>query len=178
MAYLQPLLVHLIILLLIINQTQNSLCATQKTLILPLKIQTLPHGLVSNPSNKISFHHNVTLTVTLTIGSPPQSVTMVLDTGSELSWLHCKKTQNFNSIFNPLSSSSYSPTPCSSPICSTRTRTLPIPASCDQNKLCHATVSYADATSMEGNLASETFYIGKSARPGTIFGCMDSGVQF
>ena len=178
MAYLQSLLHLYLIIFLIMNQTKVSLCATQKTLILPLKTQTLPHGLVpkrQNPTSKISFHHNVTLTVTLTVGSPPQSVTMVLDTGSELSWLHCKKTQNFNSIFNPLSSKSYSPTSCSSPVCRTRTRTLPIPASCDQNKLCHAAVSYADASSMEGNLASETFYIGNSARPGTIFGCMDTG---
>ncbi|KAJ1389400.1 Xylanase inhibitor, C-terminal [Sesbania bispinosa] len=28
---------------------------------------------------------------------------------------------------------------------------------------------------MEGNLATETFFIGGSAQPGTVFGCMDSG---
>ncbi|XP_040994277.1 aspartic proteinase PCS1-like [Juglans microcarpa x Juglans regia] len=160
----------------IINQFQSSLSATQKSLILPLKAQTvLPRGSASKPSDKLSFHHNVTLTVSLTVGSPPQSVTMVLDTGSELSWLHCKKTPNISSIFNPLLSSSYSPIPCSSPLCTTRTRTLLVPASCDPNKLCHVTVSYADATSIEGNLASETLYLGNSSRPGTIFGCMDSG---
>ncbi|KAF3433676.1 hypothetical protein FNV43_RR24779 [Rhamnella rubrinervis] len=143
--------------------------ATQ-TLILPLKTQTLP-----KPSNKLSFHHNVTLTISLTVGSPPQNVTMVLDTGSELSWLHCKKTPNLNTVFNPLSSSSYSPIPCSSSICQTRTRDFSVPASCDPKKLCHAVLSYADASSIEGNLASETFFVGSSAQPGTIFGCMDSG---
>ncbi|KAF7816426.1 aspartic proteinase PCS1 [Senna tora] len=139
---------------------------------MPLKLQTLPHASVSR---KLSFHHNVTLTVSLTLGSPPQNVTMVLDTGSELSWLHCKKFPNLNSIFNPLLSSSYSPTPCTSPVCTTRTRDFPIPASCDPKKLCHAIISYADASSIEGNLATDTFFLGGSAQPGTIFGCMDSG---
>ncbi|XP_023549570.1 aspartic proteinase PCS1-like [Cucurbita pepo subsp. pepo] len=152
---------------------KQGLCfsATQ-TMVLPLKTQM---GVTSRPSNKLSFHHNVTLTVSLTLGSPPQPVTMVLDTGSELSWLHCKKTPNLNSVFNPLSSSSYSPVPCASPVCRTRTRDLPNPVTCDPKKLCHVFVSYADASSLEGNLASDTFRVGSSAQPGTFFGCMDSG---
>ncbi|KAH7537169.1 hypothetical protein FEM48_Zijuj03G0063400 [Ziziphus jujuba var. spinosa] len=100
---------------------------------------------------------------------------MVLDTGSELSWLHCKKSPNLLSIFNPLASSSYSAIPCSSPVCRTRTKDFSIPASCDAKKLCHATLSYADASTIEGNLASDTFLVGSDRRPGTIFGCMDSG---
>ncbi|CBI31649.3 unnamed protein product, partial [Vitis vinifera] len=89
--------------------------------ILPLKTQVLPSGSVPRPSSKLSFHHNVSLTVSLTVGSPPQTVTMVLDTGSELSWLHCKKAPNLHSVFDPLRSSSYSPIPCTSPTCRTRT---------------------------------------------------------
>ncbi|TKY47444.1 Aspartic proteinase PCS1 [Spatholobus suberectus] len=158
---------------------QTTASSPQPLLVLPLKTQTLPHGLVSLPrpssTRKLSFHHNVTLTVSLTVGTPPQTVTMVLDTGSELSWLHCKKFPNTNSIFDPLLSSSYTPTPCTSPICKTRTRDFSIPVSCDMKKLCHATVSYADATSLEGNLAADTFTIAGSGQPGTIFGCMDSG---
>lgn len=100
---------------------------------------------------------------------------MVLDTGSELSWLHCKKAPNLHSVFDPLRSSSYSPIPCTSPTCRTRTRDFSIPVSCDKKKLCHAIISYADASSIEGNLASDTFHIGNSAIPATIFGCMDSG---
>ncbi|CAN0837534.1 Aspartic proteinase PCS1 [Linum grandiflorum] len=121
------------------------------------------------------FHHNISLTVSLTVGSPPQRVTMVMDTGSELSWLHCRKTPGLNSVFNPLASKSYAKVPCVSPTCRTRTRDLSIPASCDATKLCHVAVSYADATSIEGNLAYETFRIGSMTRPGTLFGCMDSG---
>ncbi|XP_027333065.1 aspartic proteinase PCS1-like [Abrus precatorius] len=161
-------------LLFILLQTQTPTCyvsssKTQNPIILPLKAQTL------TPSHKLPFQHNVTLTVSLTVGSPPQNVTMVLDTGSELSWLHCKKLPKLNSTFNPLLSSSYTPTPCTSPTCTTRTRDLSLPVSCDPNKRCHVTVSYADASSIEGNLATETFFIGSYAQPGTTFGCMDSG---
>ncbi|CAL9008078.1 unnamed protein product [Prunus brigantina] len=166
------------LLLLLCFFTHCTLCfsaSKPQTLILPLKTETLPHGFAPHSTNKLSFHHNVTLTIQLSVGSPPQKVTMVLDTGSELSWLHCKKAPNLNSVFNPLASKSYSPIPCSSPVCRTRTRDFSIPVSCDPKKLCHATLSYADASSIEGNLASETFGIGLSTQPGTIFGCMDSG---
>ncbi|KDP44930.1 hypothetical protein JCGZ_01430 [Jatropha curcas] len=100
---------------------------------------------------------------------------MVLDTGSELSWLQCKKAPGLNSIFNPLVSKTYSKVPCSSSTCRTRTHDLTLPVSCDSAKFCHVIVSYADASSLEGNLAFDTFRIGSSSKPGTIFGCMDSG---
>ncbi|KAF9599395.1 hypothetical protein IFM89_036952 [Coptis chinensis] len=140
------------------------------TLVLSLKTQVIP----SRPSTKLTFHHNISLTVLLNVGTPPQTVSMVLDTGSELSWLHCKSSPNLKSIFNPVRSSSYSPVPCTSTTCTTRTRDLSIPASCDVKKLCHTTLSYADASSSEGNLAYDTFHIGSSAVPGTVFGCMDT----
>ncbi|KAE8718033.1 Aspartic proteinase PCS1 [Hibiscus syriacus] len=163
---------------------QNYCFPSKQTLLLPLKKtlgahhrRPLPPSAVAVPAtDKLPFRHNVTLTVSLFVGSPPQEVTMVLDTGSELSWLHCKKTPNLNSVFAPQLSKSYKPVPCISPVCKTRTHDLPVPAFCDpNNKYCHVAVSYADATSIEGNLAYENFVIGSSARPGFLFGCMDSG---
>lgn len=145
------------------------------TVMFELKSQQIPSGSIRRPTSKLPFHHNVSLTVSLLAGTPPQRVTMVLDTGSELSWLHCKKTPNVNSLFNPLHSTSYSQIPCSSPVCQTRTRDFTIPASCDPNKLCHVLVSYADASSMEGTLAMDNFQMGGSSIPGTFFGCMDQG---
>ncbi|KAA8534190.1 hypothetical protein F0562_031617 [Nyssa sinensis] len=155
---------------------QSNLCfSSTRTAILPLKTKLISFESLPRPPNKLFFHHNVSLTVSLTVGTPPQTVTMVIDTGSELSWLHCKKTSNTPSTFDPLRSSSYSPIGCSSPTCTTRTRDFTIPASCDPNNLCHATLSYADASSVEGNLASDTFHLGDSGLTGTVFGCMDSG---
>ncbi|XP_022764524.1 aspartic proteinase PCS1-like [Durio zibethinus] len=181
-------LLHFTIFLLLFHQ--NSSFPSKQQLFLPLKTTLGHHHLHAFPrnsklsssavatatTNKLAFHHNVTLTVSLSVGSPPQNVTMVLDTGSELSWLHCKKTPNLNSIFIPQISKSYKAIPCASPVCNTRTRDLPVPALCDPNsKLCHVAVSYADASSIEGNLAYENFVIGSLTRPGLLFGCMDSG---
>ncbi|KOM38037.1 hypothetical protein LR48_Vigan03g141900 [Vigna angularis] len=150
-----------------------------KTLTLPLKSQVIPSGYLPRPPNKLRFNHNVSLTISITVGTPPQNVSMVIDTGSELSWLHCNNHTNTNPLmpdpfFNPNASSTYSPIPCSSSTCTIRTRDFPIPASCDSNNLCHATLSYADASSSEGNLASDTLRFGSSVNRGVIFGCMNS----
>lgn len=143
-------------------------------LVLPLKLKVNPSGFLPRPPNKIRFHHNVSLIISLSVGNPPQNVSMVIDTGSELSWLRCNKTLNFSSVFDPTRSSSYSPISCSSPTCTTQTRDFPIPASCDSNNLCHATLSYADSSSSEGNLASDSFWFGGSENRGIVFGCMIS----
>lgn len=141
-----------------------------RVLVLPLKIQEIP----SVPS-KLPFTHNVTLTVSLSVGTPPQNVTMVLDTGSELSWLQCNATRVNQPVFEPARSVSYSPIACSSPTCTIRTQDFSIPASCDSKNLCHAILSYADASSSEGTLSMDSFIIAGSNFSGTIFGCMDSG---
>ncbi|KAK1393095.1 hypothetical protein POM88_012151 [Heracleum sosnowskyi] len=77
---------------------------------------------------------NVTLTVSLSVGTPQQNVTMVLDTGSELSWLQCNNFGLARPMFDPTQSSTYKPVNCSSPTCTTQTRDFPIPTSCDFNK--------------------------------------------
>ncbi|CAJ2670383.1 unnamed protein product [Trifolium pratense] len=163
----------------IILQTLPLITQT-KMLTLPLKSQVIPSGYLPRPPNKLRFHHNVSLTVSITVGTPPQNVSLVIDTGSELSWLHCNNTTNRVSpdpFFNPNFSSSYKPVPCSSTTCTTRTRDFPIPASCDSNNLCHATLSYADFSSSEGNLAFDTFGFGGSDNPGIVFGCMESSIS-
>ncbi|RWR81605.1 aspartic proteinase PCS1 [Cinnamomum micranthum f. kanehirae] len=151
------------------------LISSSKPIILPLKTQQTPSGSLPKPPTKLFFHHNVSLTVSLSVGTPPQPVSMVLDTGSELPWLRCNASQTAPS-FHPHLSSSFSPTLCNSSTCKTQTRDLQIPPSCDPNHLCHVTLSYADASSSAGNLASDTFSVGSSASPNTVFGCMDSTV--
>ncbi|KAF2296093.1 hypothetical protein GH714_036105 [Hevea brasiliensis] len=177
-------LVKVVLLFFVFLQAKRCLSLKQESLILPLKTQKHPRFSTTRhftttssalATNKLLFHHNVSLTVSLTVGSPPQNITMVLDTGSELSWLHCKKAQGLNSIFNPATSTTYAEVLCSSPTCRTGTRDLNIPVSCDAAKHCHVIISYADASSIEGTLAFETFSIGSSNRPATIFGCMDTG---
>uniref|UniRef100_A0A7C8ZAR4 Peptidase A1 domain-containing protein n=1 Tax=Opuntia streptacantha TaxID=393608 RepID=A0A7C8ZAR4_OPUST len=139
-----------------------------------LQTQKIQSGSSPRSTSKLPFRHNVTLSVSLLVGTPPQPVTMVLDTGSELSWLYCKKDPKFKSVFDPVRSTSYSPVPCTSSTCTTRTQNFTIPPSCDPKNLCHTMVSYADASYMEGTLAMDNFKMGGSSVPGVIFGCMDS----
>ncbi|XP_008777313.2 aspartic proteinase PCS1-like [Phoenix dactylifera] len=141
-----------------------------KPLVLPLRTQKVASLSLPSPPNKLLFHHNVSLTITLSVGSPPQNVSLVLDTGSELSWLLCDSKTSPS--FRPRASSSYSPIPCSSPTCRSQTRDLPIPASCDASRLCHVALSYADASSSEGTLAADLFSLGASPPLRTAFGCM------
>ncbi|PSR93120.1 Aspartic proteinase [Actinidia chinensis var. chinensis] len=175
MAAVNFTLLSLLIFCILSLQLNPCLCLIAQTVMLPIKAQAISSGSIPKPPNKLSFHHNVSLTVSLTVGSPPQNVTMVLDTGSELSWLHCKRTPTTPTTFDPTRSKSYSPVPCTSPICRTRTRDFTLPVSCDSKGLCHAILSYADASSVEGSLAADTFRVDGSDLPRMVFGCMDAG---
>ncbi|CAL9767367.1 unnamed protein product [Musa acuminata subsp. burmannicoides] len=146
-----------------------------KPLLLPLRTHKMSTSSLPMPPNKLRFHHNVSLTVSLSVGSPPQNLSLVLDTGSELSWLLCGGSTAAFPSFRPRASSTYSPVPCSSPTCRDRTRDLPIPATCeDSTRLCHVALTYADASSSEGTLASDLLRVGESSPLRTVFGCMTS----
>ena len=175
------LLFHVIIIILcsvFVQSNQSNLASNLSTVMFTLKAKEIPYRSIRRPAmqtRKLPFHHNVSLTVSLLVGTPPQPVSMVLDTGSELSWLHCKKNPNINSVYDPIQSTSDSVISCSSPICKPRTWDFNIPVSCDPEKLCHVLVFYADASSMEGTLAMDNFMMGGSSIPGLVFGCMDQG---
>ncbi|KAH7678128.1 Aspartic peptidase A1 family protein [Dioscorea alata] len=144
--------------------------AKSNPVILSLRTKKIPSLALMKPPNKLLFHHNISLTVSLSVGTPPQNVSMVLDTGSELSWLLCSKPK-----FHPFASSSYSPILCTSPSCSSQARDLPIPPNCNSTShLCQVSLSYADASSSSGTLATDLFRLGNSPSLPTIFGCISS----
>ncbi|WOL14258.1 hypothetical protein Cni_G23038 [Canna indica] len=83
-------------------------------------------------ANKLLFRHNISLIVPLSVGSLPQNVSMVLDTGSKLSWLICNSSSAVAlTSFDPNRSFTYSPVACSSPTCQNSGRDLPMPPMCD-----------------------------------------------
>ncbi|KAJ4960516.1 hypothetical protein NE237_020426 [Protea cynaroides] len=96
------------------------------------------------------------------MGTPPQTQQMVLDTGSQLSWVPCKNKSTVRklrkptpSVFDPSRSSTFSVLPCNHPICKPRIPDFTIPTSCDKNRFCHYSYFYADGTLAEGNLVRE-----------------------
>jgi len=121
--------------------------------------------------------------VEVMVGTPPQKQRMVLDTGSELSWLHCAHAASSKARpFDPTLSSSYRAVPCKSPVCTKKTADFPLPIICDK-RLCHFTCSYADFTAVEGNLARDVVTLRSSnikaaalRIPGVVLGCASSAL--
>lgn len=172
------LLVWLRALVLLLPQLAAAISPRFASMVLPLRTQEIPPGSLPRQPSKLYFHHNVSLTVPLTVGNPPQNVSMVLDTGSELSWLRCSATRSGTlsaPSFRPLLSSSYRGIPCSSAACRDHTRDLHSPPFCNPaNKLCRVSVSYADGSSADGDLSSDVLRVGQSPPLRALFSCVDS----
>ncbi|KAL1566758.1 aspartic proteinase PCS1-like [Salvia divinorum] len=128
-----------------------------------------------------SFKYSMALIVSLPIGTPPQTQKMVVDTGSQLSWIQCHRKsprqQPPQAPFDPSLSSSFSVLPCNHPLCKPRIPDFTLPTTCDQKRLCHYSYFYADGTLAEGNLVREKFTFSNSqTTPPLILGCAtDSG---
>ncbi|CAN8238374.1 unnamed protein product [Cochlearia groenlandica] len=120
------------------------------------------------------FKYSMALIISLPIGTPPQAQQMVIDTGSQLSWIQChrKKIPPPQTSFDPSLSSSFSDLPCSHPLCKPRIPDFTLPTSCDSNRLCHYSYFYADGTFAEGNLVKEKITFSNSqSTPPLILGC-------
>jgi hypothetical protein len=152
--------------------------------LLPLRVQGAPPH-PQAPANKLRFRNDVSLTVSVAVGTPPQNVTMVLDTGSELSWLLCNRTAarapappppGPAAAFNASASSTYGAVRCPSPECRWRGRDLPAPPFCagPPSNSCRVSLSYADASSADGVLAADTFLLGGAQPVPALFGCVTS----
>ncbi|XP_047955955.1 aspartic proteinase PCS1-like [Salvia hispanica] len=117
---------------------------------------------------KSLFRYSMALIISLPIGTPAQSQQMVVDTGSQLSWIQCRRRPSFD----PSLSSSFSVLPCTHPICKPRIPDFTLPTTCDQNRLCHYSYFYADGTLAEGNLVREKITLSNSqTTPPLILGC-------
>ncbi|KAL3512277.1 hypothetical protein ACH5RR_024994 [Cinchona calisaya] len=94
------------------------------------------------------------------VGQPVKEYYMVIDTGSDLSWIQCQPCtdcyQQTDPLFDPSSSSSYRTVSCSSQECSD----LQI-SGCSGDK-CLYQVSYGDGSYTVGDLATETVSFGNS----------------
>ncbi|CAI9777670.1 unnamed protein product [Fraxinus pennsylvanica] len=129
---------------------------------------------------KSSFRYSMALIVSLPIGTPPQTLPMVLDTGSQLSWIQCQRKlprKPPTVSFDPSLSSSFSNLPCNSPLCMPRNPDFTLPTSCVKN-LCHYSYFYADGTLAEGNLVTDKFKLSPSQiTPPLVVGCATSSSE-
>ncbi|XP_076929692.1 aspartic proteinase PCS1-like [Bidens hawaiensis] len=138
------------------SNTQNNSLSFSLTY-LPLSHQsaaTQIRSAGSGVNQRLNFKYSQALVMSLPIGTPPQAQPMVLDTGSQLSWIQCHNKTPTKS-FDPSLSSSFSILPCNHPICKPRVPDFTLPTTCDQNRFCHYSYFYADGTLAEGNLVRE-----------------------
>ncbi|KAL2905023.1 Protein ASPARTIC PROTEASE IN GUARD CELL 1 [Bienertia sinuspersici] len=104
------------------------------------------------------------------IGNPPREIYVIIDTGSDLSWVQCEPcTQCYTQadpIFNPTQSSTFESLPCNSSQCTTL----------EQNE-CHGgsciyEVSYGDGSYTTGDFVTETITFDDGYSMGNIaIGC-------
>ncbi|KAI3889634.1 hypothetical protein MKX03_007656 [Papaver bracteatum] len=167
------------------KRSHASSATTKSTTLLPSLAASSSTGkqkvIKKNPfPYKSSFKYTMALVVSLPIGTPPQTQEMVLDTGSQLSWIKCNKKfppppkpkPNPSAAFDPSLSSSFSLLPCNHPVCKPRIPDFSIPTDCDQNLHCHYSYFYADGTLAEGNLVREKISLSSSqSTPPLILGC-------
>ncbi|GFY93223.1 eukaryotic aspartyl protease family protein [Actinidia rufa] len=121
----------------------------------------------------LPFHQNVTLTVSLSVGSPHRTLPWSSTRAASSPGSTANTTRIQQPAFDPTRSKSYSPVSCSSLTCTTRTRDFSMPAFCDPNNLCHAVLSMPTRRRRKAR-------VGHGQRRGseineTVLGCMDSG---
>ncbi|XP_074316567.1 protein ASPARTIC PROTEASE IN GUARD CELL 1-like [Silene latifolia] len=104
------------------------------------------------------------------IGSPARQYYMVIDTGSDVTWLQCNPCsdcyQQTDPVFSPSSSATYSPLTCYSQQCTS------LEVSACRNSACLYQVSYGDGSYTVGNFVTETVSFGPSGSvPRVAIGC-------
>ncbi|XP_051115823.1 protein ASPARTIC PROTEASE IN GUARD CELL 1-like [Andrographis paniculata] len=105
------------------------------------------------------------------IGRPAAEYYLILDTGSDISWIQCKPCINCypqtDPIFNPTRSTTYRVIPCRSPTCSAAGITR-----CSVAGNCLYQIHYGDGSATVGHLSADTFTFGATGTVANLtFGC-------
>uniref|UniRef100_A0A1J3EXW9 Protein ASPARTIC PROTEASE IN GUARD CELL 2 n=1 Tax=Noccaea caerulescens TaxID=107243 RepID=A0A1J3EXW9_NOCCA len=114
--------------------------------------------------------------VTVGLGSPKHDLSLIFDTGSDLTWTQCQPCvrtcySQKEPIFNPSSSSSYYNVSCSSAACSSLSTATGHAGSCSASN-CVYGIQYGDQSFSVGFLAKEKFTLTSSdVFDGVYFGC-------
>lgn len=100
--------------------------------------------------------------VTVGLGTPQQKLSLIFDTGSDLSWTQCRPCigscyKQMESLFDPSISTSYVNISCKSNVCSQLTRvTQKIPRCSTDNSTCMYDMQYGDKSFSVGFFGKES----------------------
>ncbi|RDY10630.1 Aspartyl protease family protein, partial [Mucuna pruriens] len=116
--------------------------------------------------------------VKIGVGTPAKYFSMIVDTGSSLSWLQCQPCVIYchlqvDPIFTPSSSKTYKTLPCSSSQCSSlKDSTLNAPSCSNKTKACVYKASYGDTSFSIGYLSQDVLTLTPSEAPSSfVYGC-------
>ncbi|WOK92658.1 hypothetical protein Cni_G01349 [Canna indica] len=117
-----------------------------------------------------------TLNYVVTIAVGGKNTTVIVDTGSDLTWVQCKPclycyTQQ-DPIFDPSASSSFQNVTCNSPTCYSLQAATGNTGVCGADRsTCNYIVSYGDGSYSRGVLGREKIDIGGTRVENFVFGC-------
>ncbi|KAK3158940.1 hypothetical protein QOZ80_2AG0143720 [Eleusine coracana subsp. coracana] len=107
--------------------------------------------------------------ITVGLGSQAAIQRMLIDTGSDVSWVQCKPCpqchDQADALFDPAASSTYAPFSCSSGACAQLDQ-----GGCSSSQ-CQYRVSYGDGSTTTGTYSSDTLKLGSDKLRGFQFGC-------
>ncbi|KAJ4718680.1 Aspartyl protease family protein [Melia azedarach] len=117
-----------------------------------------------------------TLNYVVTVELGGEKMTVIVDTGSDLTWIQCQPCKSCYSqqdpIFNPSTSPSYQKVLCNSSSCHSLEFATGNSGVCASNPpACNYFVSYGDGSYTRGELAREHLNLGKTSVKDFVFGC-------
>lgn len=112
--------------------------------------------------------------VTAGFGTPTKKFLLIIDTGSDLTWIQCKPClgcySQVDPIFEPSQSSSYKSLPCLSATCTELLTSESNLTPCFLGG-CSYEINYGDGSRSHGDFSEETFTLGSDSIQNFAFGC-------
>uniref|UniRef100_A0A0E0EJQ4 Peptidase A1 domain-containing protein n=1 Tax=Oryza meridionalis TaxID=40149 RepID=A0A0E0EJQ4_9ORYZ len=111
------------------------------------------------------------------------NLTVIVDTGSDLTWVQCKPCSvcyaQRDPLFDPSGSASYAAVPCNASACEASLKAATgVPGSCanvggggGNSEKCYYSLAYGDGSFSRGVLAMDTVALGGASVNGFVFGC-------
>ncbi|CAM0902193.1 unnamed protein product [Alopecurus aequalis] len=122
--------------------------------------------------------------VAVGLGTPPVRQTLLIDTGSDLSWVQCRPCphppchRQRDALFDPTKSSTYSPFRCGSPACA-RLAAENATNGCSGSNRCRYVVNYGDGSNTTGTYSADTLTVTPSdVMTNFRFGCSHAETGF
>jgi hypothetical protein len=138
-----------------------------------VKLLELDDGVATVPVTLGSSVGTPGYVITVGIGSPAVNQTMLIDTGSDVAWVQCEPCSQCHPqvepLFDPSSSSTYSPISCTSATCTELDKDKA--GNGCSNSECQYKAKYGDGSRTTGTYSSDTLTLGSNTITDFQFGC-------